>query len=173
MSEWILLIVYVLSLSGLGIFIYILFKQFEHAQQEHYAQWMKIRNHEIITPLKLQAYERLTLFLERNNLHQLVVRNHQPGLTVRKLQTLMVKNIQSEFDHNITQQIYVSPILWNAIRQYKEETISLINQTAEKVGPEKDCTLLASKLIEWEMERGKTSNEIILEALKKELSQFY
>jgi hypothetical protein len=78
--------------------------------------------------LQLQAYERLILLTDRIALPNLIQRVHQPGLSSREMQSLLTLGIRQEFEHNITQQIYVSTEAWDAIRNYKEQNILIINQ---------------------------------------------
>ena len=81
-----------------------------------------------LNPLRLQAYERFVLFLERSNPPALSMRMNHPDLTAIQLQALMVKTIREEFDYNLSQQLYISEGLWDKIRNAKEESISVVNQ---------------------------------------------
>lgn len=81
-------------------------------------------------PLQLQAYERLVLLTERISLPNLVSRINQPELTARQMQQLLTLSIRQEFEHNITQQIYVSREAWEAVNNLKEQNLLIINQIA-------------------------------------------
>jgi hypothetical protein len=85
-----------------------------------------------ITPLQfqLQAYERLILLSERIALPNLINRLNNQSLSSREMQGLLAETIRQEFDHNITQQIYVSAEAWDAVRNLKEQNIFIINQVA-------------------------------------------
>ena len=78
--------------------------------------------------LQLQAYERLILLVDRIALPNLISRNIMEGLTAPEMQHVLCKTIKDEFDYNVTQQIYVSPEAWNAVRNLKEKNILAINQ---------------------------------------------
>jgi hypothetical protein len=78
--------------------------------------------------LQLQAYERLILLTDRIALPNLINRVNQPGLNAREMQLLLTQSIKQEFEHNITQQIYVSPEAWDAVRNFKEQNLLIINQ---------------------------------------------
>jgi hypothetical protein len=80
--------------------------------------------------LQLQAYERLILLTDRIALPNLIQRLHQSGLSAREMQSLLTMSIRQEFEHNITQQIYVSAEAWDAIRNYKDQNTLIINQIA-------------------------------------------
>ena len=78
-------------------------------------------------PLRLQAYERAILLLERINPTQSVLRAHQQGMTAKQLQNILIDEINHEFYHNITQQLYINSPTWAIIKNIKEDTISMIN----------------------------------------------
>lgn len=78
--------------------------------------------------MQLSAYERLVLLTDRIALPNLVNRVNTPGLSARDMQALLIHNIKQEFEHNITQQIYVTPEAWDAVRNLKEQNILIINQ---------------------------------------------
>jgi hypothetical protein len=80
--------------------------------------------------LKLQAYERLILLADRMALPNLIPRLSQPGFTAQQMQLLLIENIKQEFEYNITQQMYVSPEAWSAIKNLKEQNISIVSQIA-------------------------------------------
>ena len=101
---------------------------------------------ETTLPLRLQAYERLTLFLERINPSNMLVRVHVAGTTVREIQQFLVSEIRTEHQHNITQQLYVSAQAWAVTNRIKEDTISLINNTAAGLSPDAS-SLELSKVI--------------------------
>lgn len=88
---------------------------------------LKLANQQSILPLRLQAYERLTIFLERINPSAMILRTHVNGLTAREFHQVLVQDIRSEFDHNVAQQMYVAPQTWTMIKTTKEDTINLIN----------------------------------------------
>ena len=78
--------------------------------------------------LQLQAYERLTLLIDRIALPNLISRLNQPELSAKEMQLLLIHSIKQEFDYNITQQIYVSASAWNAVKNLKDQTMLVINQ---------------------------------------------
>ncbi len=80
-------------------------------------------------PLKLQAYERLTLFLERIALGKLVTRIRPISDDKAAYENLLITTIEQEFEHNLTQQIYMTEECWNVIRTAKNATISIIRKT--------------------------------------------
>ena len=120
-------------------------------------------------PLQLQAYERLILLSERISLPSLISRNNQPGLTSRELQIILTQSIKQEFEHNVTQQIYVTPEAWDAVRNLKEQNIHIINQVASFLAPEASGTDLSKYLLEMLVQNPKASlHGIVSEVLSYE-----
>ena len=83
-----------------------------------------------LLPQQLQAYERLVLLADRIALPNLVSRMNQTGGSAKDMQLLLTQTIKQEFEHNITQQIYVSTAAWQAISNLKEQNILVINQVS-------------------------------------------
>jgi len=86
-----------------------------------------------ILPLKLQAYERLMLLCERISIPNLTYRLANKDITKDQLQTAMMIAIQQEYEHNLTQQIYVSDKLWDIINLAKDQTIQIISKASESM----------------------------------------
>lgn len=83
-------------------------------------------------PLRLQAYERMALFLERLNPSSLLLRVNPISNDKDQYQQLLVANIEQEFEHNLSQQIYISDECWNVIKTAKSTTIQMIRSVAGK-----------------------------------------
>jgi hypothetical protein len=103
---------------------------------------------QITLPLKLQAYERLILFLERMSPAQVVNRSLQAGMSMQQLQITLLQVIREEFDHNVAQQVYVSMQGWALTKKAKEEVTLLINKTASELGPDATGHDLAKNILE-------------------------
>lgn len=101
----------------------------------------------ISLPLRLQAYERMALYLERIEPNQLVMRIHAPGLTIAQEQNLLLTAIRSEFEHNLSQQIYISNDVWNKICDAKNDIIEIINTVAEQMDETADNQQFAESLL--------------------------
>ena len=129
------------------------------------------KNNSIVTPVRLRAYERLMLVLERTSPNTIVISTIKPGMTSFDLHTQLIENIRNEFSHNSAQQIYVSNELWNAICMAQESLIQLINGCAPKVQPEMEATKLAEIIIQVYSSVEQTPTEIAAKSLKKEVSQ--
>jgi len=123
----------------------------------------------IILPLRLQAYERVVLFLERIFPSTLILRLNKPDLSSMQLQSLLVKTIRDEFEYNLSQQIYISSTSWELVKNAKEETVRLINQAAAKTTENTPSSELARIILEISLEKEKLPINIAIEELKKEV----
>jgi hypothetical protein len=122
-------------------------------------------------PLQLQAYERLVMLAERIAIYSLVSRaNQQSGdLDARQMRMLLLESIKQEFEYNTTQQIYVSPMAWEAVKNLKDQNMLIINQVGATLPPEASGLELNKRLLEYMMGSKKaTLHEVVLEALNFE-----
>jgi hypothetical protein len=103
------------------------------------------------TQMQLAAYERLVILSERIAIPNLISRCNQPGLTKTDMQQLMTQTIKQEFEHNLTQQIYVTGESWEAVRTLKDQNIHLINQVASVLPAEANGMDLNKKLLDFLM----------------------
>jgi hypothetical protein len=122
-------------------------------------------------PLQLQAYERLVMLAERIALPNLVsrVNQAQPQLNARDMQMFLLETIKQEYEYNATQQIYVSPIAWEAIKNLKDQNMLIINQVASALPPDATGLDLNKRLLEFVISQKKGAlHEIVMEALNYE-----
>lgn len=120
-------------------------------------------------PLQLQAYERLVMLAERISIPNLVSRANQPGFDARNMQVLLIESIKQEFEYNASQQIYVSPVAWEAVTNLKEQNMLIINQVGATLPPDASAIDLNKRLLEFVMTQKKgTLHTIVLEALNYE-----
>jgi len=125
-------------------------------------------------PLQLQAYERLVLLAERISIPNLVSRANAsyPDLNARSAQLVLIESVKQEVEYNTTQQIYVSPVAWESVRNLKDQTLLIINQVAASLPPEASGLELYRALLDFVMTQKKGAlHSIILEALNYEAKQ--
>ncbi|HRO42795.1 MAG TPA: hypothetical protein PL009_08165 [Flavipsychrobacter sp.] len=126
-------------------------------------------NQESTVRLRLQAYERLVLFVERINPRQLVPRVYQSGMTVSDLQAVLVYNIRAEFEHNLSQQIYVSRTVWNSVRQVKEQELNMINSIVQQINPEDPAKELHKRIVDYVLTlEGELPTDAALQVINEE-----
>ncbi len=130
-----------------------------------------LQNQKIALPIRLQAYERLTLFLERITPDSLIIRTNQPGMTSAQLHHDMLKTIRAEYEHNLSQQIYVSHEAWELVKNARAGVIKLINSSADKIKPTEPAIKLSNLIFERIMEVEKHPTQIAVSYLKEELSK--
>ncbi|WP_207493561.1 hypothetical protein [Aridibaculum aurantiacum] len=119
--------------------------------------------------LRLQAYERLTLLVDRIALPNLIARVNQQGVSAREMQMLLTHQIKEEFDYNITQQIYVTAEAWNAVKNLKEQNMLVVNQLASALPPHATGLDLNKLLLEYLMKDRKGQlHEVVSEVLSYE-----
>ncbi len=134
---------------------------------------LKSKNTELILPIRLQAFERMTLFLERISPGNLILRVNQPDLSADALQAIMLREIREEFNHNLSQQIYMSEVSWTLIRNAMEEIISLINSSAQQVEGNRPSVDLARQILENQMNRGSDPVGKALSEMKSEVQVYF
>lgn len=132
----------VLSVIAIVIAVYALLKKPAAAPK------IETREKFASIPLQLQAYERLVLLTERIALPNLVSRLNQPGISAYEMKIILTENIKHEFDYNSTQQLYVSPLSWDAVRNLKEQNIMVVNQVAGSLPPTASASDLNKKIME-------------------------
>ncbi|MBR4561630.1 MAG: hypothetical protein IKO23_06915 [Bacteroidales bacterium] len=108
---------------------------------------LKRQSLKIIMPLKVQAYERFLLYLERVQLPQLVKRVYVPGMEKGTFHLQLLQNVREEFEHNLAQQLYVAGTTWSAVMNAKEELVNQINETFEQLKDEEDVSIIAQTLV--------------------------
>jgi hypothetical protein len=120
-------------------------------------------------PLQLQAYERLILLVDRIALPNVISRTPAAGLNARDMQILLTQTIRTEFEYNVTQQIYVSHESWEAVRNLKDQNIMIINQIASFLPAEATGQDLSRSILEMLMQSPKASlHNVVADVLSYE-----
>ena len=160
------------SLPALIVFatVYHLMKQFFEKQYQLKTLEYQQKHSKSAVPLKLQAYERLSMFCERIAVPSMILRLRNDNQTAAALRVAMLLAIQQEFEHNITQQVYVSKNLWEIIKFARDETVMTINGVAEKVDPQAPGKELAGTLLNYVSSQEGSVLDKALIAIKKEAS---
>jgi hypothetical protein len=119
--------------------------------------------------LRLQAYERLTLLVERIALNNLLSRIPNAGLSAKQMQHALIDAIKTEYEYNISQQVYVSPEAWRAVHNLKEQNIYIVNQLTTTLPFQASAMDLNKQIIDYLMSNPKASlHTIVLEVLNFE-----
>ena len=170
-----MIIAVVAAVAVTGWLFYLLVKRYFDNQQKERLLQMKIDERretlKAVTPIRLQAYERMALFLERISPDSLVLRCYQPGMDLKLLQGVMTKNIRDEWEHNLSQQVYLTAESWARIRAAKDEMVNLVNSSAVTLTDTDDPTRLAATIFASAAQQRPTDSA--LEALKKEINELF
>ena len=120
MPIWLATILEIIKVTVPALIVFLTVRSLmqEHQKKEVQLKALDLQkaNQSTVLPMKLQAYERLSLFCERIAVPTLLFRLRQDGMSANHLRLQMLLTIQQEYEHNITQQVYVSPQLWEIIK---------------------------------------------------------
>ena len=160
-----------------AILAYYLIRQFlekEVNKQELLNQHqMKLDIQKTMLPLRLQAYERLVLLLERISPSNLLIRVNRPGMTASELHSALTQALRDEFDHNLSQQVYVSGKAWENLKNAREELIRMINSAASLLTADATGADLATEIFTLDLQPGKQAYQIALDQLKEEFREYF
>lgn len=161
----------VLPVLAVLLVTYYLVKKFLAHQEEHLQLNLKLKMQESVTPVRLQAYERLILLLERMQPAGLLMRSNKTGMNAMQLQSAVILQIRDEYEHNLSQQLYISVQAWEKVRNAREEMISLINTAATKVQPDSSAADFAQQVLTQSLEVDKLPVQQAIDFLKNEVRQ--
>ena len=147
---------------------YILREFFKQEERKRHLRLLEEKQ-KLSLPVRLQAYERIVLFLERISPGNLVMRVHKPEMKVKQFQNMLIKTIRDEYDHNLSQQLYVSHEAWELVKSAKEEMVRQINISAAKQDENAPAAELSKLILEMSIDKlatRKALNYIKTEARK-------
>jgi hypothetical protein len=152
---------------------YLLVRSFIHKEIEMRSLEIRGRSIETVLPNRLQAYERMTLFLERISPQNLLIRLSGPGMIAREFHQLLLSEIRNEYNHNVSQQIYISQEAWDLIINAKEDLIVSINDAASQVNLDSSSLELSKKIFEKAVNKPFDPIAHALVELKKEIQRTF
>ena len=155
------------------IIVFLFLKWQSQKEQVNLEVELKKQRQEFFLPNRVDAYERAILLMERLHPNSLVMRLNNPGLPATIMHAEFLKTIREEFDHNITQQLFISPIAWKLLRDSKEELVKLINLAASQVQDNATAIELSAKIFELVAQLEKLPSEVATEFLKKEFQELF
>jgi hypothetical protein len=141
-------------------------KQFDEKQHEQ-----RRKQVEVALPIRLQAYERMCLFLERISPNNLIVRMNGTATRAIEFQQILMQEVREEFNHNLSQQVYMSHEVWEQIRGAQQEVITLINQAAVEVAPDATPLELSKKIFEKIIQENRNPTMNALKLVKAEIQR--
>ncbi|MEZ4884736.1 MAG: hypothetical protein R3E32_08435 [Chitinophagales bacterium] len=124
-------------------------------------------------PIRLQAYERLALYLERISPQHLLTRNQGDFATAPEQHIVLISSVRMEYEHNITQQLYVSRKVWAVVKAATEETITIINRVAGSLPSDASGRDLIRAVFQYVIEAESSPTEDALELVHQEAKQLF
>ena len=150
----------------------IIYKFLKNENQRRKVELM-LNNQKLIIPIRIQAYERMVLYLERIAPQSLVIRTQKPNMTNLELQNTLLKTIRTEFEHNMAHQLYISNKAWEMIKAARENLVKSINQNAIQVKPEAPAIQLSKLILESMLDESKDPTQKAIQYLKDEIRQLF
>ena len=135
------------------------------------AIWQDKRS--VTLPLRLQAYERLAIFLERLSPESMLMRVDMQGMSSGELQSALLTMIRNEFDHNVSQQIYVSQDAWDTVKKVRSYTVRQIQAVASMVSSDQPAMAFSTQFLKMTVESDTSPSEKALAMLKEEVSTLF
>jgi hypothetical protein len=150
---------------------YFLLRAMIRNDQDKRRQEIILQNSRTVTPIKLQAYERIILFLERISLESMLLRVSTSEMTAAQLHSALLSSIRSEFEHNLSQQIYMSHQAWEVAKNARSNMIKIINSEAEKMPANSSGMAFSKQLLERVMELDKEPTRVAIDFIKAEVAK--
>lgn len=123
--------------------------------------------------LRLQAHERLVVFMDRMNPANLFLRLHQPGISLANLHDAILNEIKSEYQHNVAQQLYIKSDTWDVVTKLKDDTIAMINNTVRSMSEDSQGIDLSRKVLLHMANMEENPYELTLDLIKKDIHQLF
>ncbi|WP_073109690.1 DUF7935 family protein [Hymenobacter daecheongensis] len=155
--------------------IFYLIQQYLEKEQQRRLIEMRLQTSKETLPLRLQAYERVTLLLERITPNNLLVRLSSAGLTAPDYHRMLVSEIRAEFEHNLSQQLYMSPDVWDQVKSAKETILTMVNKAYHTLPTPQQArgTELAKRILENLMTDEADPTARALNAVKREAAGLF
>ena len=172
MPIWLSVILEIIKISvpALVVFLTVNALLKRYLENQHRVKLVELKDKQTKTtlPLRMQAYERLSLYCERISIPSLILRLRKEGMTAAELRVTLLLAIQQEYEHNITQQVYVSDQLWQILKIARDDAVNTISTVADTVEPNLDAKTLVAALFDFLNQREYTGLDKALVAIKKE-----
>lgn len=153
--------------------VYLMVRAFIAKEIEMKRLEVRGRSIETILPVRLQAYERMTLFIERISPQNLLVRLNNPAYSAKDFHKILLDEIRNEYNHNASQQVYMGEEVWNIIRNAKEDLIIQINEAAGSLKDDATSIELARQIFQAGLDKKVEPLVLAMSELKKEIQQIF
>ncbi|MEM8966061.1 MAG: hypothetical protein AAGE93_06560 [Bacteroidota bacterium] len=153
--------------------MYITVKSFLNKEIAEQMNSLKAKGVETMLPIRLQAYERLSMLLERISPNNLILRLNDSSYSAKEFQHVLTTSVREEYNHNLSQQIYVGDQVWQLTTQAVEDIIATVNQAADALHPEARSLDLAKKALEIQAQREISPIVQALVEIKREVRELF
>lgn len=157
----------------IAIVLYFLLKQFLDREHRRRLLDLRLKNSDTILPIRLQAYERICLFLERITPSNLLLRVSPAGYTATEYLSILTSEIRDEYGHNLSQQLYMTEQAWEIVKQAKEDTVTLLNKVYQQMPDKTKGTDLARQVLETVLNEEADPTTKALLFVKREIAQVF
>ena len=163
------------TVSGLGVVwiaFYLLKPYLDKQEKIQLLEFKKsVANNTL--PLRLQAYERIILFMERINPENMLIRLNEPGYSAADLNSIIITEVRNEYQHNITQQIYVSSRAWAVTKRVKEDTLNIVGNAIKSLPENASGLDLGRTILVGLSQMENNPYEIAAELIRKDLEELF
>ncbi|MCU0338635.1 MAG: hypothetical protein MUE30_02030 [Spirosomaceae bacterium] len=153
--------------------MYLMVSAFLKKQMDDSLLQTRSRQVEVSLPIRLQAYERVCLLLERITPNNILIRLNGSATTALEFQQILLRDVREEFNHNLSQQVYMSHEAWERVRNAQQEVLTLINQASASVHPEAAPIELSKKIFEKIIEENRNPTAEALKFVKEEIQRAF
>ena len=162
-------LILIIAIVAVMIFGFWLIQHSNFRNEERKRQWeLKRESQKAVSPIRLRAYERLALLLERTTPDHMLMGLDVTTMTVPQLQQHLLQTIRAEYEHNMSQQVYVSDEVWALVINARDQMAAFVVTIATQLPPEADAMTYAKTLITAYASNGETPTDKALEELKNE-----
>lgn len=167
------LVVVFISSATVFIAVYSVLNRVLTAEEKRRNAEINLSNKKVSLTIRLQAYERLVMFIERISPDFMIMHLKQQIQTNSDLHLLMLQTIRSEYEYNLSQQLYVSVDVWDKIKETREQVVNFINDAAKQVNPNGASIELTKKIFDLLVEEGQSPIGSVINDLKAEARKIY
>ncbi|MCK8491033.1 MULTISPECIES: hypothetical protein [Spirosoma] len=160
--------------AGLVLYgMYVTVKLLLEREADRHRFDIKTRYTETVVPVRLQAYERMVLFLERISPNNLLLRLGGTSTNALEFQQRLLQEIRDEYNHNLSQQVYMSQEVWDRIQSAMNDVTTLINQAAGDTQPDAPALDLSKRIFERIIQKDRLPTTDALKAVKEEIQTMF
>lgn len=155
--------------------IYLLIQQYLEKEQQRRLLELRLESSKATLPIRLQAYERIILFLERISPNNILVRLSSAGQNAPDYHRQLQHEIRAEYEHNLSQQLYVSAEAWNQVKEAKENVLTMVNRAYHGLQnpAQLRATELAKRILEGMMTDAADPTDQALTNIKREAAGLF